>query len=312
MATELDIHPASHDELLEAHRSVFDIWSKGRSLEDHLRYRLASPTHRRAEWFVGCVDGRVVTSLAAHPVGFRVLGEELPGMAIGSVYTVGDVRGKGYAPQLIAWVEDHKRKEEIGLSVLYSDVKPEYYARQGYALCPSWEGWRSASDELPAGEPSHQFVPLEIKDHLPLVKWMYSEYHGAVPLSIARNDEYWTMMLEKFSADQFYGLARPDESWAGYALVGEREGDWHIVDYALADQSDELAEQFYLAFLSEARAHGAQRAGGWLPDTGAVREFFNLTPRATEITMIKPLAWSGKLSPEMIAGTSRICELDHV
>ncbi len=310
MAAELDIHAASHDELLAAHRNVFDIWSKGRGLEDHVGHRLRSPTHRRAEWFVGSIDGRVVTSLAAHPVRFRAGSEELSGIAIGSVYTVSDVRGKGYAPRLIAWVEDHERERNVGLSMLYSDVKPDYYARQGYVLCPSWEGWRDPGDELQA--PTHRLVPFAIDEHLARVKRLYADDHGAAPLSIVRNDDYWTMMLEKFSGNPFYALVGPDGAWVGYVMVGPSGGEWRVIDYALAERSDALAEQFYAAFLTLARAQGAKRAGGWLPDSAAARKFFTLAPRATEITMIKPLAWPGTLSADAIAGTSRICELDHV
>ena len=62
MGSNLTIHPASSEEVIAAHRNVFDIWSKGLSLDDHIRYRLESPSHERATWFVGCIDGRVVTS----------------------------------------------------------------------------------------------------------------------------------------------------------------------------------------------------------------------------------------------------------
>src|SRR4051812_41546092 len=110
MSHPLDIHRASPDELVAAHRNVFDIWSKGLNLEEHLRYRLdESPSHIRATWFVGCLDGRVVVSLGAYPLMFRIGDKELPGIAIGSVYTVGEFRGRGFAPQLIKYVEDHYR-----------------------------------------------------------------------------------------------------------------------------------------------------------------------------------------------------------
>ncbi len=146
MASELDIHIASTDEQLAAHRNVFDIWSKGLSLEDHLRYRMTAPMHQRATWIVGCVDGRVVTSLASYPVRFRVHGEEMPGIAIGSVYTLADFRGLGFAPRLLEWAESHQREHGAAWSVLYCDIKPDYYARLGYALCPSLEGWRDPRD----------------------------------------------------------------------------------------------------------------------------------------------------------------------
>ena len=70
--SDLDIHSASHDELLAAHRNVFDIWSMGRPLEAHLQYRLNSPSHGRARWYVGTLDGRVVVSLGCYPIAFRV------------------------------------------------------------------------------------------------------------------------------------------------------------------------------------------------------------------------------------------------
>jgi hypothetical protein len=68
MATDLTIHAASDEELAAAHRNVFDIWSKGLPLEDHVRSRLNSPSHSRATWFVGCLEGRVVVSLGCYPL----------------------------------------------------------------------------------------------------------------------------------------------------------------------------------------------------------------------------------------------------
>ncbi len=186
MTDELDIHAASADELVAAHRNTFDIWNQGRNLEQHIQHRLRSPTHRRAEWFVGTVGGSVVTSLAAHPVQFLVGGETISGLAIGSVYTIHDVRGKGYAPKLIGWVEETKKHQGTGMSVLYSDIKPDYYARLGYVLCPSWEGFRLVKEELPGPAPTHCLVPFAVGERLPWVKQTYSDYHGAMPLSIAQ------------------------------------------------------------------------------------------------------------------------------
>ncbi len=57
MSERLDIHPATPDEIVAAHTNVYDVWSQGRSPEAHLRYRLESPTHSRARWYVGTLDG---------------------------------------------------------------------------------------------------------------------------------------------------------------------------------------------------------------------------------------------------------------
>jgi predicted N-acetyltransferase YhbS len=312
MGTSLTIHPASSEEVIAAHRNVFDIWSKGLSLDDHIRYRLESPSHERANWFVGCVDGRVVTSLGCYPVRFRLLGRELPGIAIGSVYTLREARGQGFAPQLLEWVENYQRQRQAALSVLYSDIGPGYYARLGYALCPSLEGWRELGARSADPIATHRLVGLSAQARLADVMNLYTAYHGAVPLSIARDAEYWAVMLKKFPGDQFYAVEAPNGTWAGYVRIGQKDDTWRITDFALQNQSEELAEDLYAAFLALARSAGAHRAGGWLPDSPAARKFFELMPRKTEITMIKPLTNEWSLRQDALAGTSRFCEIDHV
>jgi GNAT superfamily N-acetyltransferase len=312
MAEELGIHPASSEERIAAHTNVFDIWSKGLSLEEHIRYRLESPSHSRATWFVGCVEGRVVASLGSYPVRYRWQEKELPGIAIGSVYTLKDFRGRGYAPRLLAWVEDYERSRAAALSVLYSDIGADYYARLGYNLCPSLEGWVNPHEtSLGTGSPLrlHQFSP---RDHLPELKQLYSHYHGAMPLSFVRDADYWESILKKFPGDAFHALKRPTGEWVGYVRIGRKEDAWRITDFALANHSAELAELMYGAFIQLAREGGARRAGGWLPDNETTRRIFQLTPRRTEITMIKPLVGQGTLGADLIAGTSRFCEIDHV
>ncbi len=312
MTTSLDIHPASPEELLAAHGNVFDIWSKGLSLEDHLRYRLNSPSHRRAAWIVGCLDGRVVTSLGCYPLRFRIQGHELPGIALGSVYTLGEFRGRGFAPQLIEWVEDDQRGRQAALGVLYSDIDPDYYARLGYLRCPAWEGWCSPPESLAASSDGCRLVAISPQDHLPALMQLYADYHGRLPLSIARDAEYWNMILKKFADDTFHALVDGGDRWQGYVRLGRKGDVLRITDFALADPSEALAESLYAAILELGRTSAARRVGGWLPDSAAARRFFELTPRRTEVTMIKPLAWQGPLDKDLIRSTSRFCEIDHV
>ena len=141
---------------------------------------------------------------------------------------------------------------------------------------------------------------------------LYADYHGAMPLSVARDAEYWTAILQKYTDDKFYALEGQDGNWLGYLRIGRKADAWRITDFALADQSESLAEALCAALVELAREGGAGRVGGWLPDSGAANLFFAPTQRRIEITMIKRLAWSGKLTDELIAGTSRFCEIDHV
>ncbi|REK19279.1 MAG: GNAT family N-acetyltransferase [Planctomycetota bacterium] len=310
MSEALDMHVASREEQAAAHRNVFDIWSLGRSLDDHVAYRLDSPKHRLATWYVGCVDCRVVVSLGAYPLQFQLQGQRLPGFAIGSVYTIGDFRGRGYAPQLISWVERRQWQQGAALSLLYSDIKPEYYARQGYVLCPSLEGRRELAGDEPAVTDA-RLVEFSAAEHVQELSKLYDAYHGALPLSIARDADYWQALLARMPDDRFFRLDTSAGPWQGYVRLARKDATWRITDYALADHSPTLAEQLYSASLHLARVEGAERFGGWLPDTPAARKLFDLAPRQTEITMIKPLAAIG-IPDEVIASAGHFCEVDHV
>jgi GNAT superfamily N-acetyltransferase len=308
MSARLDIHAASPEEQAAAHRNVHDIWSKGLPPAEHVAARLASPKHRLATWYVGTLEGRVVVSLGAYPLRFVLRGERLRGFAIGSVYTVPDCRGHRYAPQLIEWVEREQWKHGSALSILYSDIDPAYYAYRGYILCPSLAGWRDPRDDNAA--PADRLVELAPAEHLSELMRLYDAYHGALPLSIARNESYWQALLARFADDRFYAL-RHGDAWLGYIRLACRTPEWRITDFALADHTPALAERMYRAALELARAKGAERFGGWLPDNAAARSLFTLAPRATEITMVKPLM-PIVLDDDAIGSASHFCEIDHV
>ena len=133
-----------------------------------------------------------------------------------------------------------------------------------------------------------------------------------MPLSIARNDAYWQALLERFPEERFFAPRRPPGGWQGYVRLGTSGTTWRITDYALADQSLELAEAFYAAAIVLAKEGGAERFGGWLPDHPSAMQFFDLTPRKTEITMLKSLDSRRPLDDEMAELASRFCEIDHV
>jgi GNAT superfamily N-acetyltransferase len=310
MPEQLDIHVASLEEQAAAHRNVFDLWSQGRPLDEHVAYRLNSPKHRLATWYVGCVDRQVVVSLGAYPLRFHFRGVIVPGIAIGSVYTRGDFRRRGLAAQLLASVEGHERARGAALSILYSDIDPDYYARLGYQLCPSFEGWRDLSAAA-SPRTSARLVEIAALEHLPeLARW-YDTYHGGSPLAIARNRDYWLALLQRFDTDRFFALGEAG-SHLGYIRLGADKPKWHIRDYALADSSDPLLEKLYAAAIGLAHESGATHLGGWLPELAPARALFPLTARRAEITMVKPLTAAATVDAAAIAATSRFCEVDHV
>jgi len=313
MSESLDLHVASPDEIVAAHQNVFDLWSKGRSMEKHVEFRLTSPSHSRATWIVGCVRQQVVTSLGCYPVLFKVDSETVRGSAIGSVYSSPEQRGKGYAAQLVDWADDYQRDCGTAISVLYSDIDPAYYGRRGYTICPSFEGWCDPQTVVPDdGDRPIELKEFDAGDSIEEMKLMYSEYHGRFSISVARDDAYWDSLLRRAPNDRYFWLQEPNGGRAGYARVQQQGSKCRITDYALANHDDALAVDFYTALLNACRTWDAKELGGWLPDSKPVRQVFPLKKRETEITMIKSLAPKIALTDDLIASSARFCEIDHV
>lgn len=311
----------------QSFHNTHDVWSRGMSLADHVALRLRSPLHNRAEIFVGCLDDRVVTALARHPLEFQLRGRKLMGFGIGSVHTMASYRRRGFAADLLAWVEGYCAGRGDQLAVLYSDINPDFYARLGYRQSPAWRGWRelAGASERPAApaaggdEPRLSLVPFDGPRELEPMAALYAEYHGAQPLSIDRSEAYWRHLFERQPKDLYFWLDGPAGQRVGYVRLKPKEEDLLITDYALRCQAaggavDEegLLSAMYRALATIARQHEAKRLGGWLPDRRSARVWFDLGPRRDEIPMFKPLDPSVTVDDEAIAHTDCLCELDHV
>jgi predicted N-acetyltransferase YhbS len=311
MPDQLDFHPASPDELVAAHKNVHDIWSKGLQLDAHVSARLNSSSHQRARWYVGCIDGQVVTSLGSYPTQFQLRGETVSGFAIGSVYTRNEFRGRGIAPMLIAWVENHERQQGAELAILYSDIKPAYYAAMGYRLCPSREGWCDLRS-MERGEGASKLLEFDGPAQLDEMSAMYHGYHGAAPLSIQRPAGYWQVMFAKSDRDRYFWLLGTEGKHRAYARLTPDPHGYRISDYACADDDEQTLTDLYRTLQSAASGWNIQRLGGWMPDHPVAHECFEITDRSTEITMIKPLNPQLAIDNDLITATNRFCELDHV
>lgn len=311
----LDLHRASDDERLAAYRNVHDVWAGGLPLEQHVERRLASVQHNRADWYVGCLDGRVVASLAAYPLRFHVRGKVVEGFSIGSVHTLAEFRGRGYAAELIHWVEAARRETGARLALLYSDIACSYYARLGYVECPAWEGSRPLDQPLPprrAASDRWRLEPCEPEETLDTLARLYDAYHGSKPIAVARTPEYWRYTLAKSPRDRFCLLVDVRGSRHGYVRFTCADETWRIHDFALAGDTPDLQHALLQQSLAYAALHGAERLAGWLPDWPLTRSAFDLTLREQEVTMLKPLDAGQTLDAEAIASTHCFCEIDHV
>lgn len=310
MTDELDIHPASESERRAAFRNVFDVWPMAADIDEHVALRRASPAHARARWFVGTRGGRVVTALGCHSLVFRLLGERAPGIAICSVHTIAEARGRGFAERLVRRVEEVMAERGARLALLYSDIDPDYYERLGYRLCPAWEGW-TATAFAPHDVPNEpHVVPFAPLPSLGELAEMHAAFHAADAISIDRDEEYWRHLLDRGPTDSFLWIVDRTGRRLGFLRVRESKDRVTLRDFALADHSE--AAHRALAGALSALAKDGRVAGGWMPDRPAFRARFALRPRRMEITMLKPLDPALRPSRDMLAAADSFHEIDHV
>jgi predicted N-acetyltransferase YhbS len=313
MTDQMDIHPASSDERLAAYRNVHDVWSGGSNLEEHLKRRVSSVQHNRAEWFVGTLQGEVVTSLGCFGMQFNVNGRSRKGISIGSVHTLARFRGLGFAPQLIEWTEAFQRESGAIISLLYSDIDPDYYQKLGYQLCPAWEG-SVAQQNIFRGvtRPGGKLVPISLPEERQELEAMYDGYHSRFAISIARSSEYWAYLFKKSAGDELFWLQGSTGERLGFVRLSATDDKLKIRDWAFTERSGALLETLIKVVIAEAADRRVAGLFGWLPNIEQLQPLVTLKKRETEITMLKSLCADTILTDEMVSSAEYFQEMDHV
>jgi predicted N-acetyltransferase YhbS len=307
----LDLHPATADERTQAFRNVHDVWSGGLDPEEHLRRRSTNPKFDNATWYVGCIDGRVVTACGCYHVSVRIDGAVERACAVGSVHTLAEFRGRGFAPRMLAFAEDQERIAGKTFSLLYSDISPAYYARLGYRLCPAAKGWINPTEAEATRSAPCSLIRFQPGDELPALLDLYDRSHARHPLSIARSMDYWRYLVAQDPQDEFY-FGEIGGRRVGYVRLGIRPPRMVIRDLSLIEDADEVKRGLYSAVIALAKARGTESVGGWMPADAVCRKLFQVSDRAQELTMIKPLVDRIKIEERHCRAAEHFHEIDHV
>jgi len=311
MSDNLDLHEANPDERAQAFRNVHDVWPSDADPDEHVRRRLANPKFDNATSYVGTLDGRVVAACGCFHVSVRVDGTVERACAVGSVHTLSEFRGHGFAPRLLAFAETRERQAGKTFSLLYSDISPASYERPGYRRCAAAQGWVNPSGGGTKSSSSCTLTRFLPADELSALCDLYDRGHARHSLSIARSAEYWRYLLAQGQEDEFY-FAEMGGKRTGYVRLGSRPQGMIVRDLSLSEDTEETERGLYSAVIALAKERSVGRIVGWMPADAVCRELFEVTDRVQELTMIKPLVDRIKIDERHCLAAQHFHEIDHV
>jgi predicted N-acetyltransferase YhbS len=308
---DLALHVASAAERTQAFRNVHDVWGGGLDPEEHLRRRSSNLKFDNATWYVGTLDGRVVTACGCFHVSVRIDGTVERACAVGSVHTLAECRGRGFAPRLLAFAESQERSLGKTFSLLYSDIPPAYYERLGYRLCPAAKGWINPAESHTLAAGPCTLIRFDAASEVPALLDLYDRGHVRYSLSIARSADYWRYLVAQNPQDEFY-FGEIAGRRIGYARLGIRPQGFIIRDLSLVDDGDAAERDLHSAVIALAKERGAEGVGGWMPADTVCRKLFHVSDRVQELTMIKPLVERIKVDQRHCEAAVHFHEIDHV
>lgn len=303
---QLDCHQASHEEKCAAFANVYEFWGNDMPLEQYVQWRLNSIHHQRAIWYVGTVGNAVVASLGVFPMFLSDHGDVNPAMFIGAVHTHPDFRKRGYAAELISYVEqDQEAHYDVRWSFLFSDINPAYYARLGYQTS-------NAPNVCirPAEVDGWSTEPLDITSEIDEMIAFYDTNHLGQTCFLHRPRSYWEFLVNKHAKDQFSWLIDSDQR-RGYIHVRNNDGLACLEDFAVADYTEHTLGRLARSVASYANHKNISEVHGWFPPITTEDSWLQFSQRQTEITMWKSLS-DRSLTTDQIQELAYFRHIDHV
>jgi GNAT superfamily N-acetyltransferase len=121
--------------------ATFPIWNEGLTRTAYGQWNAAQ---MRTTWGVDRLhrlallddDGRWVASLKRYRFAARLDGAPIETVGIGAVFTPPELRGHGYAQEIIEAVLAEEAARGVKLAMLFSEIGAEYYRRCGFTDAP--------------------------------------------------------------------------------------------------------------------------------------------------------------------------------
>ncbi len=287
------------------------LWGEGLSRKAYAQFNVSQLATRWGRSHLDRValveKGRVLSSAKRYTLELSIDGRAARALGIGAVFTPPDLRGRGFARQLLDRLIDDAARQGDDVALLFSEIGAAYYARAGFSVVPR-DTLRLAVARKP-GSPGVVMRTGEMRD-LPLMAAMDAELAARYRLHLRRSPEWIEYGVAKkrlFSGlgpagarDTLFFVVEEGGRAVAYVIVVATPHGWTLEECGDRDPSGARAGALLHALIAREPAAAPPLMMGWLPE-GWLPPQLTIVSRAAaeQVMMIRPLPAVGRIDPPL-------------
>jgi GNAT superfamily N-acetyltransferase len=244
-------------------------------------------------------DGRLLASAKRYRLDLRVDGHERRVAGIGAVFTPPELRGRGYASQLIALLLQQEQREGAALAALFSEIGTTFYERLGFRVVPLDEVDVEVAHK--DGAPAMLVRAGDDRD-LPAVAAMHQTRVEPARFALRRDASQIAYALAKkrlqaglgppgLKQTEFF-VAEEGASAVAYVVLSVSRGGWTLEEAGDRDPAAARLGGMLQVLLAREPSQKRPRIRAWWPPVMAVPPQVTVTHRvpARDVLMMRALA----------------------
>lgn len=283
---------------------TYSVWHEGLSRPAYGQWNAAQ---RRTRWGrarldrVALVadDGTLLSTAKHYRFDVRLRGVDGWMWGLGAVFTPPDLRGRGYAAQLIERLVEQARREGALIAALFSEIGAPYYERLGFRVVPFDEVTVEVSRK--GGAPAMLVRSGEARD-LEALAAMHAARAAGAAFSVRRDVSLIEHMLARrrllaglgpsgLRQVEFF-VAEEGASAVAYAVLSENANGWTLEEAGDRDPAGARLGAMLQVLVAREPSHRTPLIRAWWPRTFPVPPQLTLSDRgpARDLFMVRPLA----------------------
>jgi len=193
-----DATSADLDEVLAA---THPLWGDGldeRSYKEYVATLMGSAWGRRGYRFLAYraqAGGPIVAAMKLYRLAARLGGRSVSVGGVGAVFTMPQARRQGHAAAMLGQAHELMRRRGDALSLLFSEIGPDYYAELGYRKLPC----RAVMLKVPEAPLPVTGVERMRKAEIPRLSELRACEDHKQPVVLERDGDYWQYQMARHS-----------------------------------------------------------------------------------------------------------------